>query len=97
MQKIEQMVNFLAPPLIVSCYLQFVLAWSIYVLSCVWLFVTPWTCGPPDSSVRGFSQQEYWSGLPFLSPGHLPDPGIEPAPPALAGRFFTTEPPDNLY
>jgi len=40
----------------------------------------------------GFSKQEYWSGLPFPSPGDLPDPGIEPASPELAGRFFTTEP-----
>ena len=39
----------------------------------------------------GFSRQEYWSGLPFLSPGDLPDPEIEPTSPALAGRFFTTE------
>ena len=41
----------------------------------------------------GFSRQGYWSGLPFPPPGDLPDPGIEPASPALAGRFFTTEPP----
>ena len=41
----------------------------------------------------GFPRQEYWSGLPFLSLGDLPVPGIEPASPALAGRFFTTEPP----
>ena len=40
----------------------------------------------------GFPRQEYWTGLPFPSPGDLPDPGIEPAPPALAGRFFTTAP-----
>ena len=40
----------------------------------------------------GFSRQEYWSGLPFPSPGDLPDPGIEPMSPALAGGFFTTEP-----
>jgi len=38
----------------------------------------------------GFPRQEYWSGLPFFSPGDLPDPGIKPASPALAGRFFTT-------
>ena len=41
----------------------------------------------------GFSRQEYWSRLPFPTPGDLPDPGIEPASlvsPALAGRFFTT-------
>ena len=44
----------------------------------------------------GLSQQKYWSGLPFLSPGFLPGPGIQsvsPAAPALADGFFTTEPP----
>ena len=48
----------------------------------------------------GFSRQESWSGLPFLPPGNLPNPGIEPASPALAGRFFTTgvtwKPPINI-
>ena len=39
-----------------------------------------------------FPRQEYWSGLPFPSPGDLPDPGIGPKPPALAGGCFTTEP-----
>ena len=41
----------------------------------------------------GFPRQEYWSGQPFPSPGDLPDPGIEPVSPALAGRFFTAESP----
>ena len=41
----------------------------------------------------GFPRQEYWSGLPFPSSGDLPNPGIEPMSPALAGVFFTTEPP----
>ena len=48
----------------------------------------------------GFSRQEYWSGLLFLPPGDLPDPGIEPtalAFPALAGIFFTTELSGNIY
>ena len=40
-----------------------------------------------------FPRQEYWGGLPFLSPEDLPDPGIKPASPALAGGFFTIEPP----
>ena len=67
-----------------------------HALSHVHLFVTPWTavCQVPLS--MGFSRQEHWSELPFHSPGHLPDPGIEPvspASPALAGGFFTTEPP----
>ena len=43
----------------------------------------------------GFPRQEYWSGLPFPSSGDLPNPGIEPVSPALAGVFFTTEPPGN--
>jgi len=41
----------------------------------------------------GFSRQEYWSGLPFPSPVDLLNPEIRPMSPALAGRFFTTEPP----
>ena len=41
----------------------------------------------------GFSRQEYWSGLSFPPPGDLPDPGIEAVSSALAGGFFTTEPP----
>jgi len=41
----------------------------------------------------GFPRQEYWTGLPFLSPGDLPNPRIEPISPALADGFFTTEPP----
>jgi len=41
----------------------------------------------------GFPRQECWSGLPFLSLGDLPGPGIKPTSPALAGGFFTTEPP----
>ena len=45
---------------------------------------------PPS---MGFRRQGYWSGLPFPSPGALPDPGIEPTAPALVGGFFTTEPP----
>ena len=40
----------------------------------------------------GFPRQEYWSGLPFPSPGDRPNPGIGPTSPALAGEFFTTEP-----
>ena len=58
--------------------------------------VTPWTVAHQAPLSVAFSRQEYWSGLPFPSPGDLPDPGIEPvslAYPALAGRFFTSESP----
>ena len=49
-------------------------------------------CSPPGPLSMGFCRQEYWSGLPFPSLGDLPDPGIEPMSPALAGGFFTAEP-----
>ena len=60
-------------------------------LSRVRLFVTPWTLAYQAPPSRGFSRQEYWSGVPLPSPGDLPDPGIEPVSPALAGGFFNTE------
>ena len=53
----------------------------------------PQDCSPPGSSVHGFPRQEYWSELSFPSPGDLSDPGIKLGSPALAKRFFTTEPP----
>ena len=59
-------------------------------LSCVGLFATPWTVAYQAPLSMGFSRQECWSGLPFPSLGDLPDPGIKPASPALAGGFFTT-------
>jgi len=43
----------------------------------------------------GFSRQKYWSRLPFPSPGALPDSGIKPVSPTLAGGFFTTKPPEK--
>ena len=57
-------------------------------LSCVWIFVTPWTVTYQCSPSMGFSRQEYWTGLPFPTPGDLPDPEIEPASPA---RWATWE------
>jgi len=53
--------------------------------------VTPWTVACQAPLSRGFSWQEYWSGLPFPSPGHLPVPRIETQSSALAGGFFTRE------
>ena len=53
---------------------------------------TPWTIARQAPLFMESSRQEYWSGLPFPSPWNLPDPGIEPMCPALAGGFFTTEP-----
>ena len=56
-------------------------------------FVTPWTVACQAPLSMGFPRQEHCTGLPFPSPGDLPDPGIEPRSPAWVGRFFITEPP----
>ena len=67
-------------------------------------FATPWTVASQTPPSREFPRQEYWSGLPFPPPGDLPNPGIKPMSPALAGRFLTTVPlgkpltlPTSLY
>ena len=51
----------------------------------------PWTVARQAPLSMGFSRQEYWSGLPFPSPGDLPDPGIKPGSPALQADDFPTE------
>ena len=66
---------------------------KVKLLSHVRLFVTPWTVAyqaPPSMEI---SRQEYWSGLPFPSPGDLPDPGIEPRSPTLQADALPSEPP----
>ena len=62
-------------------------------LNHIWLFCNPMDCSPPGSSVHGISQASIlgWVALPFLSPGDLPDSGIEPIC-CIANRFFTAEP-----
>ena len=61
--------------------------------SCVSLFATPWTVAHQAPLSMGFSRQEYWSGVPFPSPGDLPDPGIEPGSPEFQVDALTSEPP----
>ena len=68
---------------------------SACMLSRVRLFANLWAVAHQAPLSMGFPRQEYWNGLPFSSPGDLPDPGIEltsPESPACAGRLFTTEP-----
>ena len=60
-------------------------------------FGTPWTVAHQAPPFMGFSRQEYWSGLPFPSPGDLPDPGIESRSPALQADTLTSEPPGKPY
>ena len=58
-------------------------------------FSTPWTVAYQAHLSMGFHRQEYWSRLSSPSPGDLPNPGIESVFPALAGRFFTAQPPET--
>ena len=61
------------------------------------LLVTPWATAYQAPLSMGFSRQEYWSGLPFPSPGHLPNPGIEPGSPALQTDALPSEPPGKPW
>ena len=64
---------------------------TLKLLSHVQLFATPWTVAYKAPPSMEFSRQEYWSGLPFPSPGDLPDPGIKPGSPALQADSLPTE------
>ena len=66
-------------------------------LSRVQLFETPWTVAYQAPPSMGFSWQECWSGLPFPSPGDLPDSGIEPGSPTLWADALPSEPPGKLH
>ena len=72
-------------------YLKYVLL-LLSCLNCVQFLATLWTVAHQTPLSMGFSWQEYWSGLPFPPSGDLPNLGIEPMSPALAGGFFTTAP-----
>ena len=83
-QKLLDNINWIRPSLKVQSF------------SCDRLFATPWTVAykPPPS--MGFSRQEYWSGLPFPSPGDLPDPGIKLESTAFHADALPSEPPNTL-
>ena len=67
------------------------------LLSHVQLFMTPWTVAYQAPLSMGFFRQGYWSGLPFPSPGNLPDPGIEPGSPTLQADALQSEPPGKPH
>ena len=72
------------------------LKWSeVKSLSRVWLSATPWTVAYKAPLSMEFSRQEYWSRLPFPSPGDLSDPGIEPGSPTLQADTLPSKPPGN--
>ena len=85
---------FLLLPRSSACVCSEVVRVCAQVLSCVWLFVTPWTV--PCQSL-GFSRQEYWNGLPFPSSGDLPNPGIESRSAALQSDSSPSEPPGMAH
>ena len=76
-----------------SVYLIYVKITVVCTVSCAPLFVTPWTVAHQAPLFIEFSRQEYWSGLPFLSPGNLSDPRIEPRSPALQANYLPSQPP----
>ena len=65
------------------------------VSSVVYDSATPWTGACQAAPSMEFPRQEHWSGLPFPSPGDLPDPGIEPGSPTLQADFLPSEPPEK--
>ena len=85
--------SFLSIQLLSSCFPFLPFNWSssccCLVTQHVQLFVTPWTVARLLPLLMGFYRQEYWSGLPFSSPGDHPDPGNRSMSPVLGGRFFT--------
>jgi len=89
-RKLQTFVNFSLcfPHLLCVCVCMCV---CVCVLSHVWLWQLL-----TARLLCLFYRQEYWSGLPFPPPRNLSNPGIKPASPVLAGRFFTTEPPGNF-
>ena len=89
-------------PTSVSQLIHFMLIYHIHKvkvksLSRVWIFVTPWTIAYQVPSPMGFSRQEYWIGLPFPSPGDLPNPGIKSGFPALQSDALPSEPPGKPH
>ena len=67
---------------------------KVKLLSYVQLFGIPWTVAYQAPPSMGFPRQEYWSGVPFPSPGDLADPGSEPGSPALQADTLPSEPPE---
>ena len=88
-----------SPSLTSWCYCtwQYISSEKVKVsVTCVWLFTTPWVVANQDPRSVEFSRQEYGIGLPFPTPGDLPNPGIEPRSPALQADSLPTEPPGKL-
>ena len=90
------MGSYLPEQFIFQCLILFHFHTVHRVLKARILKCTPWTVAYQAPLSMGFSRQECWSGLPFPSPGDLPDPGIEPRSPALQAEALLSEPPGKL-
>ena len=86
----ENNLKYICYTCVYVCVCVCVCALVLSSFSRVQLFATLWTVAHQAPLSMGFSRKEYWSELPFPPPGDLPDPGIEPTSPALAGGFYTT-------
>jgi len=91
-KKIKEWTNIKFEALLGKHGLKVMSVLKVKSLSCVRLFVTPWTVAYQAPPSMGFSRQEYWSGLPFPSPGDLPHPGIKPRSPSFQTDTLTSEP-----
>ena len=91
--KITQL--FMKEPLLLKHFTVCIITNYVCIFSRVQLSATPWTVNVQAPLSMGFSRQEYWSELPFPSPGDLPDPGIKPGSPTLQGDSLLSEPPGN--
>ena len=89
--KCQALADFLCTecPCVCVCVCVCLCTHSHESLSLVQLFVAPWTVAHQAPLSMGFSRQEYWSGLPFPSPGYHPDPGIQPRSHALNKKDFS--------
>ena len=87
---------FLISPFFLLCF-SLLSESAVKSLSRVRVFATPWTVAYKAPLSMGFSRQEYWSGLPFPSPGDLPNPGIEPGSPSLQADALPSEPPGKPF
>ena len=95
MKNLEKRTNVYIVPLNTILDISQFMKVKVKSLSRVQLFVTPWTVPYQALLPMGFSRQEYWSELPFPSPGDLADPGIEPGSPALQAEALLYEPPEK--
>ena len=99
---LHKIVHYIPLPASGNYTLFFLISWALLKvkvesLSHVWPFGTTWAVAYQAPPSMGFSRQEYWNGLPVLSPGDLPNPGIKPGSPTLKADTLPSEPPGKPW